>query len=184
MKNIGTLSAAVAHTGTKTESIECLSRPFGTFLPKSDQRTVQTINAKRLSATKDGKNVVGKDMATVFWNSHGIILVDYLEIRNIINGEYYVNNWGDKIIKKQPQRRRKWLSISLTHLSTSLRLDTIPKINELRFELVPHSLCSSHMDRNDYYLFPNRNKCLEPLGDYIEYLIKYSFFWENLCFLC
>ena len=43
------------------------------------------------SAPKKAKTVpsAGKVMATIFWDSHGIILIDYLQKGKAITGEYY-----------------------------------------------------------------------------------------------
>ena len=43
------------------------------------------------SRPKKAKTVpsASKDMATIFWDSHDIILIDYLQKENIITGEYY-----------------------------------------------------------------------------------------------
>ena len=45
------------------------------------------------SAPKKAKTVLsaGKVMATIFWDSHGIILIDYLQKGKTITGEYYAS---------------------------------------------------------------------------------------------
>ena len=45
------------------------------------------------SAPKKAKTVpsAGKVMATIFWDSHGIILIDYLQKGKTITGEYYAS---------------------------------------------------------------------------------------------
>ena len=49
--------------------------------------------AKEKSAPIEAKTVfsVGKMMATVFWGSHGIILIDYLQKGKNITGSYYAS---------------------------------------------------------------------------------------------
>jgi len=57
------------------------------------------------SAPKKAKTVLsaGKAMATVFWDSQGIILIDYLQKGKIITGEYYamlLNRLKEELKKK------------------------------------------------------------------------------------
>ena len=60
------------------------------YTPESKQQSKQWT-ASGESALKKAKTVLsaGKVMATVFWNSQGIILVDYLEKGKTITGAYY-----------------------------------------------------------------------------------------------
>ena len=57
------------------------------------------------SAPKKAKTVpsAGKVMATIFWDSHGIILINYLQKGKTITGEYYVSllDRFDVILKKK-----------------------------------------------------------------------------------
>jgi hypothetical protein len=49
-------------------------------------------------------------MATVFWDSHGIIFVDYLEKGKTINGEYYaglLQRLDTEIKNKRPHLAKK-----------------------------------------------------------------------------
>ena len=45
------------------------------------------------SVPKKAKTVLsaGKVMATIFWDSHGIVLIDYLQKRKTITGEHYAS---------------------------------------------------------------------------------------------
>ena len=47
-------------------------------------------------APKKAKRVpsAGKLMATIFWDSHGIILINYLQTEKTITGEYYASLLG------------------------------------------------------------------------------------------
>lgn len=62
----------------------------------------------------------GKVMATVFWNSRGIILVDYIVKEKTINGKYYTTLL---------QRLRNEIKEKLPHFATKkllLHLDNAP----------------------------------------------------------
>ena len=52
----------------------------------------------------------GKVLASVFWDAHGIILIDYLENERTITGEYYaalLDQLSKEIKKKRPQMAKK-----------------------------------------------------------------------------
>ena len=57
------------------------------------------------SAPKKAKTVLsaGKVMATIFWDSHDIISIDYLQMGKIITGDYYVSllDRFDAILKEK-----------------------------------------------------------------------------------
>ena len=64
------------------------------------------------SAPKKAKTVpsAGKVMATIFWDSHGIILIDYLQKEKTVTGEYYASllDRFDAILKeKRPHLVKK-----------------------------------------------------------------------------
>lgn len=49
-------------------------------------------------------------MATVFWDTRGIILIDYLQKGQTINGEYYANLLqclSDEVKRKRPHLAKK-----------------------------------------------------------------------------
>ena len=56
-----------------------------------DQGTIETVDFTRRRAPKKVKTVLsaGKVMATVFWDSQGVIYIDYLEKGKTITGLHY-----------------------------------------------------------------------------------------------
>ena len=68
------------------------------------------------SAPKKAKTVSFADnvMATIFWDSHGIILIDYLQKGKTIAGEYYASllDRFDAILKeKRPHLEKKSVNV-------------------------------------------------------------------------
>ena len=64
------------------------------------------------SAPKKAKTVpsAGKVMATIFWDSHGIILIDYLQKGKTITGEYYaslLDRFDATLKEKRPHLAKK-----------------------------------------------------------------------------
>ena len=60
--------------------------------------------------SEDGVPSTGKVMATIFWDSHGIILIDYLQNGKAITGEHYASllDRFDAILKeKRPHPAKK-----------------------------------------------------------------------------
>ena len=66
---------------------------------------------------------VGKVLVCVFWDGHGILVIEYLENRKTINSEYYMAllvHMKEEIAKKQPQMKKKKCSfIKTMHRVTS-----------------------------------------------------------------
>lgn len=83
----------------------------------------------------------GKVMTTVFWDSHGIILIDYLAKGETINGQYYVallDNLKAIIKKKCAHLVKKKILFHQDHAQVHTCMVAMPKLNKLKFELLPH----------------------------------------------
>ncbi|KAF7277039.1 hypothetical protein GWI33_009508 [Rhynchophorus ferrugineus] len=62
------------------------------FTPKSKRRSSEWTVRHDEPTPKRGKTQqsAGKFMASIFWDAHGIIFIDYLEKRRTINSDYYI----------------------------------------------------------------------------------------------
>ena len=102
-------------------------------------------------------------MVTVFWDARGIIHIDYLPSKQTINGDYIalLDRFNNILKKKRPHLAKKKV---LFHQDNA-RVHTCPapmaKLNEFRYELLPHSAYSPDLAPSDYFLFPNLKKCSE-----------------------
>jgi hypothetical protein len=101
-------------------------------------------------APKKAKTVPSarKVMATIFWDSKGIIFIDYLEKGRTITGQYCDQLWGnfDDVLKDQvnaPAHRSFVAAANLVELGCKL-LSHPPYFPDL-------TLC-------DFFLFPNTKK--------------------------
>lgn len=106
---------------------------------------------------------VGKVMASVFWDCHGILFVDYLEKGKTINSEYYwalLERLKAKIAEKQPHMNRKKSLFLQDNAPTHKSIATMAKINDLGLQLLPHPPYSPDLAPTDYYLFPNLKRWL------------------------
>ncbi|KAI6646056.1 Mariner transposase [Oopsacas minuta] len=106
-------------------------------------------------------------MATVFWDSEGIIHLDWLPEKTIINNDYYVDEL--KELRQAIKSERHYVSSK-----------TMAAIDELGFECLPHPPYSPDLAPRDYWLFgemqrPLRGKRFEDFKQ-LEYEIKH---WEK-----
>lgn len=111
----------------------------------------------------------GKLMATIFWDSKGVLLVDYLEHGATINAAYYcqlLRNLREAIRRK----RHGKLALGILLLHDNARVHTAHTtqavIRECRFEVLDHPPYSPDMAPSDYYLFRHLKKFLR--GKYFE----------------
>lgn len=91
-------------------------------------------------------------LATVFWDSNGILFIDYVENGKTINSNYFCALLDR--LKNEMAEKRSHLSIFLQdnvpeHKST----ETLAKIHELGFKLLPHHPNSPDLAPSDYHLF-------------------------------
>ena len=105
----------------------------------------------------------GKVMASVFWDAHGVIFIDYLEKRRTITEAYYaalLDRLVEEIRKKWPHLKNK--KTILHHDNTPSHTSNIAqaKRHELGFESLPHPPYSPDLAPSDYYLFPNLKRWL------------------------
>lgn len=102
-------------------------------------------------------------MATIFWDSKGILLIDFKERNTVVNGEYYarlLHRVRDAIKKK----RRGMLSrtVRLLHDNTPVHKVTIAQVaaKDCGFQELPHPPYSSDLAPSDFYLFSKLKKDL------------------------
>jgi len=88
--------------------------------PEFNRQSAEWLKSheSRSKRPKD-QRLAGKVMASVFWNAHGIIFIDYLQKGRTVTGEYYaalLDKLNDKIKKKRPHmaRRKKFCTITIT----------------------------------------------------------------------
>jgi len=102
-------------------------------------------------------------MATVFWDSQGIIFTDYLEKGRTITGQYYADLLGrfdGELKRKQPYLAKKKVLFYRDNASAHSSAIATAKLVELCYELLSHPLYSLDLAPCDFYLFPNMKKWL------------------------
>ena len=82
----------------------------------------------------------GKVMASVFWDAHGVIFIDYLEKGRTITVAYYgalLDRLVEEIRKKRPHLKKKFLFHNDNAPSYTSNIIQAKK-NELGFESLSH----------------------------------------------
>ena len=105
----------------------------------------------------------GKVMASVFWDAHGIIYIDYLQKGQTINSDYYIallDRLKKEIALKRPHLARKKVLFHQDNAPCHKSMKTMVKLNELGFELLPHPPYSPDLAPSDYFLFADLKRYL------------------------
>ena len=99
----------------------------------------------------------GKVMATVFWDTKGIML-DFLPKRSTITGVYYANLL-DQLRTAICEKRRGKLSKGVLLQQDNARVHTckvaMDAVEQNGYELIPHPAYSPDLASSNFFLFPN-----------------------------
>jgi len=103
----------------------------------------------------------GKVLATVFWDSSGVVLFDYLENGQNINSSYY-SLLPPSVRENLKRNRRGKLIRGVMFLQDNAPAhrsrETMVKIDEMGFEILEHPHYSPDLAPSDYFLFPQLKK--------------------------
>lgn len=109
------------------------------------------------------QQTAGKVMASIFWDSNGIILIDFLEKGRTITGAYYaalLDQLKEEVERKRPHMKKKKILFHDDNAPAHTSLIAQAKKHELGFEILPHPPYSPDLAPSDYYLFPNFKRWL------------------------
>ncbi|GFU02053.1 putative DD34D transposase [Trichonephila clavipes] len=129
---------------------------FHHFTPESNRQSAEWT-ALDEPTPKSGKTQksAGKVMASVFWDTHGIILIDYLKKEKTINSDYYVallERLKDEIAEKRPHLKKKKVLLHQDNAQCHKSMKSMAKSHELGFELLPHPPYSPDLVPSDLFL--------------------------------
>jgi len=96
----------------------------------------------------------GKVLTSVFWDTHGIIFIEYLEKGKTINSDYYITLLEclkDEILKKRPHFKKKKVLFHQDNTPSHKSMNMMAKLQELRFELYPHPPYSPDLAPSDFF---------------------------------
>ncbi|GFY14470.1 mariner Mos1 transposase [Trichonephila clavipes] len=96
-------------------------------------------------------------MATVFWHSHGIILIDYLQKGKSLTGAYYaslLDKLKAELTGKRLHLQKKKILFHPDNALSHTSVVAMAKIHEFRFELLDHPLYSPDLSPSDFFFVP------------------------------
>lgn len=139
-----------------------------TWVPHFDPETkAESVQWKHTDSPPPRKfkvaKSVGKIMTTIFWDSEGLLLVDFLQHGMTITGQYY----ADLLVKlreaiKEKRRGKITKGVLLLQDNAPVHKSRVAMetAKSLGFELLPHPPYSPDLAPSDFYLFPNMKKHL------------------------
>ena len=105
-----------------------------------------------------------KVIASVFWDAHGILFIDYLEKGKAINSDYYMallDRLSTEIKKKRPYMQKKKVLLHQDNARCHKFMKTMIKLNEVSFELLPHPPYSPDLTPSNSWLFADLKRMLQ-----------------------
>ena len=112
------------------------------FTPESKRQSAEwrTAGESRPKRPKTQQSA-GKVMASVFWDAHSIIYIDYLEKGKYINSDYYIEllvRLKDEIAKKRLHMKKKKIIFHQDNAPCHKSMKTMTKLSKLGYEMLPH----------------------------------------------
>ena len=155
------------------------------FTPESNRQSAEWT-ATDEPAPKRGKTQqsAGKVMASVFWDEHGILFIDYLEKGKTINSDYYtalLERLKVEIAEKRPHMKKKKVLFHQDNAPCHKSLKTMAKLHELGFELLPHPPYSPDLAPSDFFLFSDLKRMLagKKFGSDAEVIAETEAYFED-----
>jgi histone-lysine N-methyltransferase SETMAR len=105
--------------------------------------------------------LAGKFMPSFFWDSKGLLLIDYLPKGQTINGQYYVDlleKLNIAIREKRPHLAKKKIIFHHDNARPHKCALTTAELAELNYEILPHPPYSPDLAPSYYHLFPKLKK--------------------------
>ena len=106
-----------------------------------------------------------QNFSFVLWDVQDIFFIDYLEKRRTINSEYYIVllvNLKEEIAKKkQPQMKKKNMHFQQENAPCHKSIAVMAELQELNFQLLPHSIFYPDLAPSDYWLIPDFKRMLQ-----------------------
>lgn len=129
------------------------------------QKTIHAVVRERFQSRPPLKfkvtPSVGKIIATIFWDSEGILLIDYLPPKKTMKGPYYAELIQQlKVITGTKRRRKLTRKVLLLHDNAPVHTSTVsqPAIRDCGFEMLDHPPYSPDLAPCGFFLFPNLKK--------------------------
>ena len=133
--------------------------------PETKQQSKQWLPCESSGPIKfKSERSVKKVMAIVFWDSEGVVLVDFLEGRKTVTGTYYIEvlrKFRAKLAEKHPGKLHH--GILFHHNNASVHFSWIVRdvLRDFRWKLLPHPPYSPDLVPSDFFLLPKLKEHLK-----------------------
>lgn len=133
--------------------------------PESKQQSKQWLPRGSSGPIKfKSQKSAQKVMATIFWDSDGVILIDYLKGQRTVTGAYYANvlrKLKEALVKKRKGKHHG--GILFHHDNAPAHSARVAKevLREFRWEVLPHPPYSPDLAPSDFFLFPKLKEMLK-----------------------
>ncbi|XP_071088847.1 histone-lysine N-methyltransferase SETMAR-like [Haliotis cracherodii] len=103
----------------------------------------------------------GEVMATIFWDTKGVLLIDYLPRGQTITGEYYydlLDRLRTAILAKRRGKITKGVLLQHDNARVHICRLAVAAVKRNGFKVLPHPPYSPDLAPSNYFLFPNLKK--------------------------
>ncbi|GBP32114.1 Histone-lysine N-methyltransferase SETMAR [Eumeta japonica] len=130
--------------------------------PEPKQESMQwTKKGERPPKKFKVQKSASKLTATIFWDSEGVLLINYLSKGTTMNGQYYANSLA-QAREAVVQKRRGKLSRGVLFLQDNASVHTArvsrQALKDTGFSEIDHPPCGLDLAPSDYFLFSNLKK--------------------------
>jgi histone-lysine N-methyltransferase SETMAR len=127
--------------------------------PETKQQSKQWLPRGSAGPIKfKSERSVNKVMAAVFWDSEGVVLVDFLESQKTVTGSYYVEalrKLRAELAKRRPGKLHRGILFHHDNAPAHSARVTEDIMREFRWELLPHPPYRPDLAPSDFFLFQN-----------------------------
>ena len=105
-----------------------------------------------------------KVILTVFWDTEGTIMCDFLPTNKTMNGEYYSQlllKLKQELVTKRPGKLRKGVFLLQDNAPSHRSAVSTATADKCAFEILPHPAYSPDIAPSDFFLFPALKKDLK-----------------------
>ncbi|GBP68017.1 Mariner Mos1 transposase [Eumeta japonica] len=142
-------------------STDRLHRTLCLFITAVTKGQTRPFSRFSSDVIKKVQKSASKLMATIFWDSEGVLLIDYLPKGTTMNGQYYANILA-QAREDVVQKRRGKLSRGVLFLQDNASVHTArvsrQALKDTGFSEIDHPPHNPDLTLSDYFLFSNLKK--------------------------
>ena len=157
--DFGYMCYTLVYSHCRQRTVEIICPHSSTPLQCNEMRPVGNLLSFCALSTRSTKKV----MSTIFWDSKGVIHIDYLPHGTTMNGKYYANllkQVRQSIKEKRRGKIRRGIMLHQDNAPVHTSRVAMDAVRECGYELLPHPPYSPDLAPSDFHLFPRLKKHL------------------------